>query len=486
MKKSGICLLILLLLFTISGMIIIPEENKQEPQIYIGSRLELFVDSFLIESLNNLELRLHTPVDEGPVMKFDKPWEGPFSTYSTVIRDSNIFRLYYRGLATTKGEATNEEVTCYAESKDGIHWVKPDLKLFSVMGTWKNNVILAGLKPSSHNFSPFIDKNPDRSAGKFKSLGGLTDGLIAFTSEDGIHWKKLRDTPVLTGEPFDSQNISFWSESEKCYLCYFRKWINNEGKLVRSIGRSTSRDYLNWSEPVAMNFGTAPVEELYTNQTSPYFRAPHIYIALAARFFPGKQVISEDQALRLNVNPDYYKDCSDAVLITSRGGTTYERIFLEGFIRPGIGLNNWISRTNYPALNVVQTGETQMSLYVNQDYAQPTAHLHRYSLRLDGFSSVHAAYKPGELVTKIFTSKGSHLALNFSTSAAGFIIVELLDINGKTIPGFSSENCIPLIGNEISRQVEWKTGSSLEQLNSTPLKIRFTLKDADLYSFNFE
>jgi hypothetical protein len=481
MKKRFAFLTILLLVAQLSE-----SQQRSVTPVHINSRLELFVDSFLIESLDNLQLRLHSPVDEGPVLTFDKPWEGPFSTYSTIIRDSNIFRLYYRGLPTTKAEATNEEVTCYAESVDGIHWSKPDLKLYKVTDTWNNNVILSNAKPASTNFSPFLDSNPGRSEGKYKALGGLTEGLIAFTSEDGIHWKKLKEIPVLTGESFDSQNISFWSENEKCYLCYFRKWIEINGKLIRSVGRSRSNDFISWSAPVAMDFGTAPAEELYTNQTSPYYRAPHIYIALAARFFPGKQVISDEQALRLNVNPGYYKDCSDAVMITSRGGNSYQRTFMEGFLRPGVGLNNWISRTNYPALNVVQTGETEMSFYVNQDYAQPTAHLHRYSLRIDGFTSVHAAYETGELITKVLSFTGSSLTLNFSTSAAGFLLVEILDDKGNVIPGFSAEKCNPLIGNEISRQVEWKSGANLDKLNNIPVKIRFRMKDADLYSVQFK
>lgn len=480
--KTKLAIIAVSLLISLAGS----SQDKINSLLDLDSRLELFVDSFLIGSLDNLHLRMHTPVDEGPVLWFDKPWEGPFSAYTTIIKDNNVFRLYYRGLATTKGESTNEEVTCYAESTDGIHWKKPELKLFKVLDTWKNNVILANIKSASHNFSPFLDSNSIHSNGKYKALGGLTDGLIAFTSDDGVHWKKLKEKPVLTGEPFDSQNISFWSESEHCYVCYFRKWKEHDGKLIRSVGRSTSSDFFEWTDPVAMDFGNTPAEELYTNQTRPYFRAPHIYIATAARFFPDKQVISEEQALSLNVNPGYYKDCSDAVLITSRGGNSYQRTFMEGFLRPGVGLNNWISRTNYPALNVVQTGPAEISFYVNQDYAQPTSHLHRYSLRVDGFASVHAEYEPGVMVTKLISFTGSRLVINFSTSAAGYILVEILDKHGNVIPDFTSDNCIPVIGNEISRQIEWKSGFSLDKLNNTPVKIRFKMKDADLYSVRFE
>jgi hypothetical protein len=159
---------------------------------------------------------------------------------------------------------------------------------------------------------------------------------------------------------------------------------------------------------------------------------------------------------------------------------------MEGFLRPGIGMENWVSRTNYPALNIVQTGETEMSFYVNQNYAQPTSHLRRYSLRIDGFSSLHADYDPGGMTTKLLTFSGSKLVVNFSTSAAGYIIVELLDNKGNAIKGYTADDCIPLTGNEITRIVEWKKGSDISALQNIPVKLRFRMKDADLYSLRFK
>ncbi len=235
-----------------------------------------------------------------------------------------------------------------------------------------------------------------------------------------------------------------------------------------------------------MDFGNTPKEHLYTNQTHPYFRAPHIYIAIAARFLPKRQVLTEEQAHQLDVNPKYFKDCSDAVLITSRGENKYERTFMEGFIRPGIGLQNWVSRSNYPALNVVQTSPVEMSIYVNQDYAQPTAHLHRYSLRLDGFTSVNAPYNGGEMISKTFLFTGEKLLLNFSTSAAGFVKVEILDKDGNPLEGFELENASEIIGNEIEKVVTWSGDPDLKKLNGKPVRLRFVMKDADLYSIRFK
>ena len=458
-----------------------------EPALDLGSRRELFVDRYLVHTLDGAVLRLHEPCDEGPVFKFDRPWEGPFCGYCTVIRDKGRFLLYYRGLPQAGGDGSTLETTCVAESPDGLHWTRPALGMFEVKGTRENNIVLAQAAPMTHNFSPFLDTRPDvEAAHRFKALGGTErSGLIAYTSPDGVRWTRLQAEPVFAQGMFDSQNVAFWSELEGCYVCYFRTWTGDGYSGFRTVSRTTSPDFVHWADPLPMKFGDAPMEHLYTNQTHPYFRAPHIYLGIAARFMPGRQVISEEQAKRVNVNPGYFKDCSDAVLLTSRGGDVYERTFMGALIRPGIGLQNWVSRSNYPALNIVQTGPTEMSIYVNQNYAQPTAELRRYSLRLDGLASVSAPYAGGEITTKPLIFEGNRLLINFATSAAGGIRVEIQYRNGQPIPGFALEDCVEQIGNEIERTVSWKDAPSLSGLQGRPIRLRFVMKDADLYSLRF-
>jgi hypothetical protein len=458
--------------------------------IDIGSRRELFVDRFLVEDLKGTRLELQKPVDRGTVLKYDKSWEGGFSNYTTVIHDGDRYRLYYRGLPTAKRELVSDTVTCYAESADGVHWTKPELDIVAVNGSKHNNVILADPAFSS-DFSPFLDKRPGVPASeRFKALAGtMRTGLVAFASADGTHWRKLRDEPVFppaTQSSFDSQNLAFWSESEKKYIAYYRtfKAFPGLGK-VRWITRATSDDFLRWSAPQEMSFGDAPPEHLYINQTSPYYRAPHIYVSIAARFWPGRRALTEEEVARAGIMEGYYNDVSDVVLFTTRGGTRYDRTFLESFVRPGPGPNNWASRTNYPVLNVVQTAPEEMSFYVNRDYAQPTAHVTRYTLRPDGFSSVHAPYAGGEMLTRTLVFSGRELEINYSTSAAGSIRVELQDASGKALPGFTLADSQEIIGDHIARVVTWKSGSSVAALAAKPVRLRFVMKDADLYSIRF-
>jgi hypothetical protein len=468
-------------------LVLLSDKICAQKAVEIGDRREIFVDNYLIDKLNDAAIKLHNPHNEGVVLKFDKPWEGNFSAYCTIIKDGNLFRAYYRGVRNAGADGNTTEVTCYAESRDGINWTKPDLGIKEINGTKNNNAILVNEAPVTHNFSPFLDSNPKaKPAERYKALGGTQkSGLMAYVSADGIRWTKLQQESVFRKGLFDSQNVSFWSESEQKYICYFRTWTGDGYKGFRSVSRTTSTDFIHWTEPEAMTFGNTQLEHLYTQQTSPYFRAPHIYIAIGARFMPDRKVVSDEQAVKLNVNPKYYNDCSDAILMSSRGGSNYDRTFMESFIRPGVGLANWVSRSNYPALNVVQTSETEMSVYVNEEYAQPTAHIKRYSMRIDGFTSLSAPFKGGEMTTWPVIFKGKQLEINYSTSAAGEIKIEIQDEQGKPIPGFSIEDSQTIIGNEIKRIVSWKGNEDLSKCSSKPVRLRFVLKDADLYSFKF-
>ncbi|MBI4906716.1 MAG: hypothetical protein HY820_24015 [Acidobacteria bacterium] len=460
-----------------------------QTSIDIRDRRELFVDRLLIDRLTGASLRLHSPFDRGTVLKLDAPWEGLFSGYFTIIKDGPTYRMYSRGRPEGGRDGTDAERTCYAESSDGVHFSKPKLAIHAFKGTTDNNIILAGMTPFSHNFAPFLDSRPGvPAAERYKALAGIgSSGLAAFVSADGIHWSKWREAPVLPPGParYDSQNLAFYSESEKRYVCYFRTFRKVGTTNYRWISRATSDDFVHWSPGEQMEFDDAPLEHLYTNQTSPYFRAPHLSIAIAARFFPGRQVLSDSEAREIQVDPKYFKDVSDAVLFTTRGGLRYDRTFPEAFLRPGVGLANWVSRTNYPAWNIVPTGAAEMSLYVSKNYGQPTAHIQRYSLRTDGFASLHAGYSGGEMVTKPLVFQGRELELNFATSAAGGIRVEFQTPDGAPIAGFALADSPEIIGDAIERPVRWASGKDLSALTGKPVRMRLVLKDADVFAFRF-
>lgn len=458
--------------------------SADEP-VDIGSRRELFVDRLLIEKMEGVALRLHHPV------KAPRPKSPiPRVAYTTIIKDSDdhgpLFRAYFRGhdpAFTGKRESGDGgEVVRYAESRDGHEWTFPKLGLHDVAGSTDNNVILAKMPFLLHNFSPFLDTRPNVSdEHRYKALAGHPGpgdkrgkakpgiGLHAFVSSDGIHWKTQGEVIPYRNEwrhAFDSQNVSFWSQAEQQYVCYFRTWTERE--RLRSISRTTSKDFRTWTKPVAMNPNQLG-EHLYTNQTHPYFRAPHLYIAMPTRYVPGRG----DPAAT-----DDHNNATDVMLMTSRAGSSqYDRIFTEAFIRPGLDPLSWKNRANYVALNVVPTSKTEISIYHRSG--------DRYTLRPDGFVSVHAGSSSGELLTKPIIFDGKTLNMNFSTSAAGSVQVELQAANGNPINGFALDDCPPIFGDEIDREVRWTSNASLSSVAGHPIRLRFVLSDADLYSIKF-
>jgi hypothetical protein len=184
-------------------------------------------------------------------------------------------------------------------------------------------------------------------------------------------------------------------------------------------------------------------------------------------------------------DPEWLKrDCSETVFMTSRGGNRYDRTFLEGFIRPGLDLGNWSSRSNYPSRGIVPTGPGELSIYVGRHNGQPGAHIQRMTLRTDGFASLRAPYAGGEMTTKLVTFAGRELEINYATSAAGGLRVEIQEGDGQPVPGFALADCPEIVGDEIERVVSWK-GGDLGRLAGKPVRLRFVMKDADLYSLRF-
>jgi len=182
----------------------------------------------------------------------------------------------------------------------------------------------------------------------------------------------------------------------------------------------------------------------------------------------------------------YFKDCSDGVLLTSRAGSTaYDRTFMETFIRPGLGHGHWVSRTNYPLTGILPADPDHIQLFVTRRYMQDAWHIERLLLRTDGFASVSARWAGGEMLTKPLTFAGNRLELNYRTGAPGFVRVEIRDAAGTPVPGCTLDDCPEIIGDEIARTVVWKQGADVSRLAGRPVRLKFVMKDADLFALRF-
>ncbi len=464
--------------------------------IDIGTRRELFVDDFLLDRRDGVDLRLHSPAPQEEVFVCDAPWEGSGCGYETIFRDGNVIRMYYIAADLTSADGTKMAqrpiFACYAESQDGIRWVKPELGLFEFEGSKRNNIVWSG--PGLDNFTPFKDPRPDcPPSERYKAVGSGPGGLWAYRSNDGLHWSPLADKAVITQGAFDTQNNAFWDAERKHYWCYVRDFHSG----IRDIRVATSADFLTWTTPELLKFPDAPDEPLYTNQVQPYYRAPHLLVGFPTRYVerpwsPSMKALPdpEHRQRRMKFHPRYGTAITDGLFMTSRDGRTFHR-WDEAFLRPGPERrDNWLYGDCYQNLGLLETpaadptAPPELSLYVGEDHWKGPKRLRRHTLRIDGFASLHAG-RGGEFLTKPLLFRGRELALNFATSAAGHLRVELQDATGQPLPGFSVADSDEIFGDTLERVVTWHDKSDVSTLANRPIRLRVVMRDADLYSLRF-
>ncbi len=431
----------------------------------IGRRLEPLVDEYLIDRLaGDARLQVQQPAPREIVLTADAPWEGNTSAYYTVLQDGATFRMYYRGShydEATK-QAAHRELTCYAESKDGIHWTKPELGLFEFNGSKQNNIVWNG--EGTHCFTPFLDANPAAAAdARYKALTRVKGGLLALKSADGVHWQKLAESPVITKGAFDSQNLAFFDTQLGQYREYHRMF-----RGVRDIMTGVSADFLHWSDPVFLDYPDARPEHLYTNAIRPYPGAPHILIGFPTRFLPAAQQ-------------------TEPTLMVSRDGQSFRR-YREAVIPTTAPADRAGNRSNYMAWGLVQlAADKEWSVYAKEAYYTGRgSRLRRFTYRPDGLVALTAGDEGGEAITRPLTFEGQKLVVNYRTAGKGTLRVELLNADGQPLPGFSAAESQELRGDELAASVEWVTAGELKSLAERPLRLRFVLQAAELYSFRFE
>ena len=498
-------------LLTVFFLLLFPD-LWAEPPVEIGSRLELMVDDALIDKLSGgAHLELHHPERREVVLVTDAPWEGNASHYRCVFRDGDIYRMYYGAYQYAEGQThygysqatPHEAFTCYAESRDGIHWTRPELGLIEFKGSTRNNILLAARSMKALSIDPghvavFKDPNPACSPeAKYKAVirSFKVSGVYALKSPDGLHFSPIQDELLLSDGVFDSLNLAFWDTQRGEYRAYFRGWKDK----FRGILTATSPDFVEWTKSKWVEFPGAPVEHIYTNQVEPYFRAPHIFVGFPMRYNDRGWVDATDRLpdpekrrVRAKARERFGSALTDAVFMTSRDGVAFKR-WGEAFIRPGPSRSGtWAYGDNSPAWGIVTTKSSlpgapdELSIYATEGFwTGESLSVRRYSMRIDGFVSLNAPLAGGEMVTRPMVFAGGRLQINYATSAAGGIWVELQDADGKPLEGFSKSDCHEVFGDEIERTVYWQAGDDVSALAGKAVRVRFVLKDADLFSFRF-
>jgi len=346
------------------------------------------------------------------------------------------------------------------------------------------------------SFTPFKDTNPDcPPEARYKALGQVHKSgtpyyaaqgemtVFAYKSPDGIHWT-ISDGPLITRGDFDSQNTAFWDAHAGLYREYHRVRFYQppEGELIigglharpgyRSIMTGTSKNFFNWTswtEPELLKFDDdIGPQELYTNAVSPYPRAPHILIGFPTWLLRDGSNITEP------------------LLMVSRDGYTFKR-WREPVVPRDTPEDRDGYKSNYMAWGLVPTpgNDREYSMYAAENYITSTpSRLRRFTYRVDGFIALRGGKQGGQLITRPLKLSGGHLEINYVARPGGHVRIEIQDATGRPLTNFSAADCDRLEGDEIAKTVIWKTDGN-GPFAAQPVRVRFEVKDADLFSFRF-
>jgi hypothetical protein len=450
---------------------------------------QLFVDDFLIEeSALHREFHAATYHDANPVLRPEKPWEltdpqaalagYPPSPSASVFSDGvffdaqdRLFKMWYM--------AGYQDTTAMAVSRDGVQWERPAFDVSA--GT---NIVSTRRRDSS---TVWLDRSAADRRSRFK-MANYDLGLKAMhlsESPDGVHWRQ-----VGTSGPCGDRSTFFRDPFRQMWVFSLRRDIatlNRTRRFVesRDFASSTWRagDPVSW---VGADRLDPPNPQVPTTRTELYNLDVVAYESLLIGLF---SIFRGEPRDREKPN--------DLCVGFSRDGFHWSRLSRAPFI----GVSHTPGAWNYA--NVQSAGgccviaNDRLHFYVSGRQGIKGTSLPGpcstglATLRRDGFASVTdqwpaglaraVAGTPGTLITRPLRFTGSHLFVN--ADVAGSLRVEVLDANGRPIEGFAADRSAQITGNGTRLGVRWNGGATLARLAGTPVRLRFTLSRAKLFSF---
>ena len=378
----------------------------------------LILDSRIIETAENAVLKVGAvqKSTSNPLFGEDKPWEKRFDNlYGNVIYDADakLYKCWYspfivdrsaKGMTLEQRQKKyspgpgREMGICYATSKDGIKWEKPELGLVEYEGSKANNIIWRGPHGAGIFKDPF-DSNPAR---RYKMI---MQGIRTSYSADGIHWSKAEKIN-LGGIAGDTHNNAFWNPELKKYVGITRTW----GKKGREVTRIESVDFKKWTSSgvvlEALNRGAQPY-------AMPVFRHGGVYLGLLASFghedrTRSKLAWSPDSVKWRRIDPDADLIPNSETILDYDYGCVYAcayPVFLDNEIR---------------------------LYYGGSDYKHGgwrTGNLSLATLRPDGFAGYEqeSKDKPAVITTTAIPYAGQEIRITADVEDGGSIKVSIVD-----------------------------------------------------------
>ena len=474
--------------------------------VRISTSPQLFVDDHLIESSPGLRRTVHQweRHPENPVLRPDQPWEfgGKYiSTHGSVIYDQEekLFKAWYWTLNDEDSLVPTSQIKamCYATSTDGIHWKKPNVGQFAFQGSKANNIVMASSREQLRSLPALFTYgaiktpwDPDRSR-LYKTcfyarppgvayMSGR-DGVWSATSPDGIRWNKSK----MLVMPAMGDTVGFFYDSiHKRYVCFGKRYTDRG----RSRFQSESNDFVHWTKPRLIlktdDQDDQPCD-LYNNTA----------------FVWGEMLLGWLQVFYQHEDPDKHRLVLE--LIYSRDGLNWKRMPRRKPVLD-VGPNGSWDRTNQsPAIGspivvgermyMYYSGDTRYhGPYKGGDLGEVHGQIGLGTLRLDGFVSMDATPRGGVLTTRLLQldtvaelDAAIRLVVNVK-SDNGHCRIELLDQAGLPIAGYGKDDASDLVMDSVSAGASWNGKADVRQFLQKPVRLRFHLQNARLYSIRFK
>jgi len=429
----------------------------------------LLLDSRIVEKVENAKLAVGTVQKHkaNPLFGEDRPWEKRFDNlYGNVIYDEEekIYKCWYssfivdysaRGMSLEERdskqyeEPDNREMgICYAISKDGISWEKPNLGLVEYENSKANNIIWRG----PHGAGIFKDERETDTGRKYKTI---FQGLKVSVSADGLHWEVPTHCKGVSVAG-DTHNNSFWAPTLKKYVGITRSWGEKKG---RQVARIESDDFVSWTKEVVVLEG---IDKNHQTYAMPVFYYGGIYIGLVA--------IHEQNSDRvwteLTWSPDtkaWNRVCPGTPLIPcSDRKLDYD----YGCV--------------YPCAYPVFLKDEIRLYYGGSDYLHfgwRTGSLCLAMLRTDGFAGYEQENydKPAVITTSVIPYTGQTIQITADVAKEGWVKVSVLNKDGKRIA----------MAKTVLKTMTDGQLSLREKIKSDEVRLQFELRNAKLYSFRF-
>ena len=455
---------------------------------------QLFIDDYLIASKTNVVRRYHQFRKHrgNPLIVVDRPWEAHVVNSCTVLpgEDGTGFRMYYYCWTEDKSKKKRGSFMCYAVSKDGLEWEKPNLGLYEWDGdgTKNNNILSPG---ATHVMRTPWENDLQK---RYQGVGGMYD---ARSSPDGIHWKQESTEKIVSGG--DTSHF-YWDPHTKRFRCTVKGGANARvsgevsGLRRRVVGFSETTDLTKFP-PLRMVMAPDDVDDLWcepgTVQRTHFYACPVLpYETMYVGFL---------QIYRAEEPEGYFHGPLWLELVSSRDGVHWLREEADTTVRKIYSLQN---TSRPPLLNIGKFREfddgmviaptpllvgDELWLYYTgydelHDWLPYKSAIGLAKMRKDGFASLDADESTGEVLTKRFANPGGPLEVNYH-ARGGSVRVEILDAEGNVIPGYGRDECEALKGDSIRQAVAWKTKSEIPA-TAGPIRFRFILDHGRLYSFN--